>query len=139
MSASPGQGTVLPMNYTIKNLADVDDSAPKYGFAEMGEAHFAREALAAADTGLAYHVLRPNKRQGFGHRHENAEEIAVVVSGGGRVKLDDEIHELRALDAIRVAPNVSRQFEAGPEGMSYVVFGPHHEKDGDMLQDFWTD
>lgn len=127
------------MNYTIKNLADVEDMAAKHGLSEIGEAHFARGALDAADTGLAYHVLRPNKRQGFAHRHENAEEINVVISGGGRVKLDDEIQEIRALDAIRVAPNVTRQFEAGPEGMTYVVFGPHHEQDGDMLQDFWTD
>ena len=127
------------MTYTIKNLADVDDAAAKNGFSEIGEAHFARGALDAEATGLAYHVLRPNKRQGFGHRHDDAEEINVVVAGGGRVKLDDEIHEIHALDAIRVAPNVARQFEAGPEGMSYVVFGPHHEKDGELLHDFWTD
>lgn len=128
------------MNYTIKNLADVEDMAAKHGLSEIGEAHFARGALDAADTGLAYHVLRPNKRQGFGHRHENAEEINVVISGGGRVKLDDDICEIRALDAIRVAPNVTRQFEAGPEGMTYVVFGPHHEQDGELIHEgFWVE
>lgn len=127
------------MTYTIKNLADVDDMAAKNGFSEMGEAHFARGALDAEATGLAYHVLRPNKRQGFGHRHDDAEEINVVVAGGGRVKLDNEIHEIRALDAIRIAPNVTRQFEAGPEGMSYVVFGPHHEKDGEIVPGWWQD
>jgi uncharacterized cupin superfamily protein len=128
------------MSYTIKNLADVDDAAVKHGFSEIGEAHFAGGALDAADTGLAYHVLRPGKRQGFAHRHDDAEEIAVVIVGGGRVKLDDEIHELRALDAIRVAPAVTRQFEAGPEGMSFVVFGPHHERDGELIHEgFWED
>jgi mannose-6-phosphate isomerase-like protein (cupin superfamily) len=128
------------MSYTIKNLADVDDAAAKGGFGEIGEAHFARGALDAEDTGLAYHVLRPNKRQGFAHRHHDAEEVNVVISGGGRVKLDDEVHDIRALDAIRVAPNVTRQFEAGPEGMTYVVFGPHHEQDGELIHEgFWTD
>lgn len=128
------------MSYTIKNLASVDDSAPKFGFAEVGEAHFAGRALEAERTGLVYHVLRPNRRQAFAHRHDEAEEIAVIISGGGRVKVDDEVHELHALDAIRLAPSVTRQFEAGPEGMSYVVFGPHHERDGELIHDgFWTD
>ncbi len=128
------------MSYTIKNLASVDDSAPRFGFAEIGEAHFARGALEAERTGVAYHVLRSNRRQAFAHRHDNAEEIAVVISGGGRVKLGDEVHDLRALDAVRVAPSVTRQFEAGPEGMSYVVFGPHHERDGELIHEgFWDD
>jgi quercetin dioxygenase-like cupin family protein len=128
------------MSYTIKNLASVDDSAPKFGFAEIGEAHFAGRALEAERTGVAYHVLRPNRRQAFAHRHDEAEEIAVVISGGGRVKLGDEVQEIRALDAIRVAPHVTRQFEAGPEGMSYVVIGPHHESDGELIHEgFWDD
>lgn len=128
------------MSYTIKNLADVDDAAAKGGFGEMGEAHFARAALEAERTGVAYHVLRPNRRQAFAHRHEQAEEINVIISGGGRVKLDDEVQELRALDAVRIAPHVTRQFEAGPEGMSYVVIGPHHERDGELIHEgFWED
>lgn len=128
------------MTYTIKNLADVDDMAVKHGFSEIGEAHFARGALDAQDTGIAYHVLRPNKRQGFAHRHDDAEEINVVISGGGRVKLDDEIHEIRALDAVRISPKVTRQFEAGPEGLAYVVIGPHHEQDGELIHEgFWDD
>jgi mannose-6-phosphate isomerase-like protein (cupin superfamily) len=127
------------MSYTIKNLASVDDSAVKFGFSEIGEAHFANKALDADQTGLAYHVLKPNKRQAFGHRHDDAEEINVVVSGGGRVKLDDEIVELEALDAIRIAPRVTRQFEAGPEGMAYIVFGPHHEGDVEMVNGWWKD
>jgi mannose-6-phosphate isomerase-like protein (cupin superfamily) len=128
------------MSYTIKNLAAVDDSAPRFGFAEIGEAHFASRALESDGIGLAYHVLRPNRRQAFAHRHDAAEEIAVVISGEGRVKLDDEVCEIHALDAIRLAPHVTRQFEAGPEGMAYVVFGPHHPSDGELIhKGFWDD
>jgi quercetin dioxygenase-like cupin family protein len=127
------------MSYTIKNLRDSEDSAPKFGLSEVGEAHFPREELGAESTGLAYHVLRPGKRQGFGHRHEAAEEVAVVLSGGGRVRLDDEIREISELDAIRIAPSVRRAFEAGPDGLRLLVFGPRHAGDGEILQDFWTD
>ncbi len=127
------------MSYSKENLQSVTDLAPQYGMSELGEAHFAREALKAEDTGLAYHVLRPGKRQGFAHRHQNAEEISVVLSGSGRVKLDDEIIDLEVMDALRVAPGVTRQFEAGPDGLEYLVFGPHHDKDGEMVNDWWTD
>lgn len=127
------------MSYSKRNLGEVEDSAPKFGYSDSQEARFARGSLEAADTGLAYHVVRPGKRQAFAHSHDKAEEIHVVLSGSGRMKLDDEVIEVGPMDAIRVAPNVTRAFEAGPEGLEYLVFGPHHEKDGELHQDWWTD
>jgi uncharacterized cupin superfamily protein len=127
------------MSYTIKNLRDTTDSAPKFGFAEIGEAHFPREELGAESTGLAYHVLKPGRRQAFGHRHDNAEEVAIVVSGGGRVRLDGDIVEIGELDAIRMAPEITRAFEAGSQGLGLLVVGPHYAGDGELEHDFWTD
>lgn len=127
------------MTYTIKNLSETVDSAPKFGLAEVGEAHFPREELGAESIGFAYHVLKPGKRQAFGHRHDEAEEVAVVLSGGGRVRLDDEIVDLCELDAIRIAPPVTRAFEAGSDGLTLLVFGPRCAGDGELQQDFWTD
>ena len=123
------------MSYTIKNLRDVEDSAPKFGFGERQEAHFAYGALEARDTGFAYHVVKPDQRQGFAHRHDKAEEVYVVISGTGRVNLDGEVVELQRLDAIRVAPEVARAFEAGPEGLELLAFGPRHEGDGELIHD----
>jgi quercetin dioxygenase-like cupin family protein len=127
------------MSYTIKNLTETTDSAPKFGLGELGEAHFPREELGAETTGLSYQVLKPGKRQAFGHCHDKAEEVYVVLSGAGRVRLDDEIVEITTLDAIRVEPSVKRAFEAGPDGLAWMAFGPHHEKDGEMDNEFWTD
>jgi quercetin dioxygenase-like cupin family protein len=63
-----------------------------------------------------------------------------VVSGHGRIKLDDEIREIGPLDAIRVSPPTARAFAAGPEGLELLVFGPHHQGDGEVLKgDFWGD
>jgi len=125
--------------YTIQQITDTEDSAAKFGFGELGEARFATEDLAAEQTGLSHHHLRPGKRQAFGHRHERAEEVYLVLSGAGRVKLDDEIEEIGPLDAIRVAPAVIRAFEAGPEGLELVVFGPRFRSDGEILHGWWTD
>ena len=127
------------MSYTLKNLREVDDSAPRFGFSETQESRFAGGDLEAEDTGLSYHVVRPGRRQAFGHRHENAEEVYVVLSGGGYMKLDEEILKVGPMDAIRVAPQVTRQFEAGEDGLEVLAFGPRHEGDGELLEDFWTD
>lgn len=127
------------MDYSIKNLQQVEDSAVKHGFSEVGEARFAHSDLKAEDTGLSYHVLRPNRRQAFAHRHDNAEEIYVVLSGGGRIKLDDDVVELDTMDAVRISPSVVRALEAGPDGLELLAFGPRHDADGELssIEDFW--
>jgi mannose-6-phosphate isomerase-like protein (cupin superfamily) len=127
------------MSYTIKNLRDVEDSAPKFGFSELQEARFAWRELDAERTGLAFHRVKPGRRQGFAHRHHEAEEIYVILSGQGRMKLDDEVIDVGPLDAIRVAPDVLRAFEASDEGLELLAFGTHHEGDGEIDHDpeFW--
>ncbi|MEA2207672.1 MAG: hypothetical protein QOF54_149 [Solirubrobacteraceae bacterium] len=127
------------MSYTKMNLTETVDSAPQFGLEEIGEAHFAREELDAQTTGFSFHVLRPGKRQPFGHRHDRAEEVYVVVSGGGRMRLDDEVIEISELDAIRVEPSVLRAFEAGDDGLSVLAFGARHDKDGEVVNGFWKD
>ena len=126
------------MDYTIKNLRDVEDMAPRFGFDTVQEARFPWRPLGAQDTGLAYHVIKPGQRGGA-HRHEAAEEIYVVMSGSGRINLDGETADLKPLDAIRVAPQVARAFEAGPDGLELLAFGPHHDGDGEFLEgDPWA-
>lgn len=138
-AAAAPQDDGAPPPYTIQRLTDAKDSAPEFGFGELQEARFATGDLAAQQTGVAHHRLRPGRRQPFAHRHERAEEVYVVLSGSGRVKLDDAITEIGPLHAIRVAPPVVRAFEAGPEGLELIVFGPLHEGDGEVLKGWWTD
>jgi mannose-6-phosphate isomerase-like protein (cupin superfamily) len=128
-------------DYQIKNLREVEDMAVEHGFSETQEARFPRSDLGAESTGFAYHVVRAGKRQAFAHRHDEAEEVNVVISGSGRVKLDDEVVEVGPMDAIRIAPRVTRAFEAGPDGLELLVFGPRHDQDGETMpmRDFWAD
>ena len=125
--------------YTRTNLDDVKDSAPQFGFGEFQEAHFASGDLETQQTGVSFHRVKPGKRQGFAHRHDEAEEVYVVIGGSGRVKLDDDIVDLERLDAVRLAPGVTRQFEGGPEGIEILVFGARHEGDGETVDDWWTE
>jgi quercetin dioxygenase-like cupin family protein len=129
----------MPDPYTHKRLTDVKDSAPEFGLDGIQEARFAKDELDAEQTGVSHHRLKPGKRSPFGHRHEKAEEIYVVLGGDGRIKLDDDVIEVSTLDAIRVAPGVTRAFEAGPGGIEVLVFGPRHDGDGEVIQGWWSD
>ena len=128
------------MSYTKKNLERVEDSAPKFGYQELQEARFAGQDLDAEATGVAFMRVKPGQRQGFAHKHDEAEEVYVVISGSGRIKLDDEIVDVERLDAIRIAPGVTRALEADDEGLEYLAFGPHHKGDGELIHEgFWDD
>jgi mannose-6-phosphate isomerase-like protein (cupin superfamily)/quinol monooxygenase YgiN len=121
----------------IVNLEEVEDSAAKFGFGETGEARFARTDLGATGTGLSLQRLRPGARQSFGHHHHIDEEIYVVLAGSGRIAIDDQIHEIRPLDAIRVAPASKRALEAGPDGLEFLAIGMHHPGDAQIVPGFW--
>ena len=109
--------------YTVKNLReDVEDQAPGSGYAPQLEARFARGALGLEHAGMSYQRLAPGFRMPFGHKHATQEEVYVVVGGGGRVKLDDEVVELRHWDAVRVPKETMRNFEAGADGLELLVF-----------------
>jgi mannose-6-phosphate isomerase-like protein (cupin superfamily) len=125
------------MQFTKKNMRDVEDSAAKYGLSASQEARFPREDLGAEQTGFNYLTIKPEQREAFAHRHRAAEEIYLVLEGSGRVKLDTELIELETQDAVRVSPGVARCFEAGPEGLTVLIFGPRVESDGETVEDFW--
>jgi mannose-6-phosphate isomerase-like protein (cupin superfamily) len=123
--------------YTVKRLTEVEDAAPALGLGELQETRFANGDLRAEHTGVTHHRFVAETRQRFGHRHEQAEEVYVVLAGSGRMKLDDDIIEIGALDAIRVAPTVIRAFEAGRDGLEVLAVGSHHEGDGELLEGWW--
>jgi mannose-6-phosphate isomerase-like protein (cupin superfamily) len=117
----------MPTQFTHKRLTDVKDSAPEFGLGDDQEARFAKDDLDAERTGVSHHRLK------------EAEEVYVVLGGSGRLKLDDEIIEVETLDAIRVAPGVTRAFEAGPGGIEVLAFGARHDGDGEIVQGWWSD
>ena len=127
-----------PDGYTLRNLADVEDLAARFGYGEAGEARFPADEMGARDTGFSLQTLRPGRRQAFGHRHVRAEEVYVVLSGGGRVKVDDEVLELRARDVLRIGPRHTRAFEAGPDGLELLAVGARRPGDGEIVPGWWA-
>jgi len=125
------------MSYAKKNLREVEDSASKHGISDSQEARFPRSDLGLEQTGLNYLIVKPGKREAFAHRHREAEEVYVVLTGSGQVKLDHELVPLTRLDAVRVSPGTTRAFEAGPDGLELLVFGARVEGDGEIVSEFW--
>jgi len=128
--------------YTLKNLKDdVEDAAPSGGLAPGLEAHFAGKALELEESGVSYFRLAPDFRIPFGHTHGSQEEVYVLLSGSARLKLDDEVHELRPFDAVRMASDVTRNLEAGPDGAEVLAYGAPNVGlgDADMQPGWWTD
>ena len=117
--------------YTVVNLKEVEDQAPRFGVSPDLEARMARVALELEHSGVSYQRLAPGFRVPFGHRHKRQEEIYVVLSGSVRVKLDDDVVELKPLDAVRVAKETMRGFEAGPEGVELLAIGAPNTGPGD--------
>ena len=128
----------MSQGFTRVNLSEVEDSAPGLGLGEHQESRFATEAVGSRSIGVTHHRFAAGARQPFAHMHEKPEEVYVVLSGSGRLKLDDEILELRRLDAVRVEPQLLRAFEAGPDGLEVLAFGPHYEGDGELVPGWWS-
>jgi mannose-6-phosphate isomerase-like protein (cupin superfamily) len=125
--------------YTVVNLMDLENSV---GDRAPGvEARFARKHLDSRDLGVTHWRYPPNFRSPTSHRHGEQEEAYVVLSGSGRMRLDDEIIDLRQWDVVRVAPETIRALEAGPDGLETIaVGGPRPEEgDGQRADEPWPD
>ena len=133
------------MAYTRRNLrADLEDLGANFDGAPGLEFRAATKALELERSGLTYQRVPPDYRFPYGHTHETQEEVYVVVGGGGRMAVDDEVIELRRWDAVRVPPGSWRGYEAGPDGLELLVIGaPSLGEDprGDVegSRDWWAD
>jgi quercetin dioxygenase-like cupin family protein len=126
--------------YTIVNLKQVEDMAPKFGMSPGLESRFARVPLELENSGLSYFRIAPDFRMPFGHKHSEQEEVYLVLDGSARAKLGDEVVELGAFDALRIPPGVMHGLEAGPDGAEVVAFGAPNtqNKDVEMTQGWWS-
>ena len=132
----------MSVDYTLANLkSDVEDQAPKFGFSPNLESRFARWALGLEKSGISYFRVAPNFRVPFGHSHGEQEEVYVILSGSARMKLDDDVVELKQFDALRVPGEITRAFEAGPDGAEILAFGAPNTENSDvqMVQGWWND
>jgi mannose-6-phosphate isomerase-like protein (cupin superfamily) len=125
-------------DYTKTNIKELDNSAARFGL-EGFEARFARKAMELEQFGFSYQKFGPSWRQPFGHVHSGQEEVYVVLDGGGRIKIEDEVVDLRKWDAIRIPSGVTRQLESGPDGLEILAIGGNPSGDAEIIQGWWAE
>jgi mannose-6-phosphate isomerase-like protein (cupin superfamily) len=126
--------------YTKTNLRQVENSAPKFGMPSELEARFARTPIGGETLGLSLFRLAPGFRIPFGHKHKSQEEVYVIVSGSGRIKVGDDVVDVAQWDAVRFDKDTMRNVEAGPDGIEYVAFGAGDDpSEVEMAQGWWAD
>jgi quercetin dioxygenase-like cupin family protein len=125
----------MPSNYAITNFDDIEQTG-----SDGLDGRFTRKALGSEQTGVSRWRYAPGF-QSVGHRHEVQEETYAVISGAGRMKIGDEIIDLKQWDVVRVAPSEVRGFEAGPDGLELVSVGGTRPEDGDgsVVEGHWDD
>jgi mannose-6-phosphate isomerase-like protein (cupin superfamily) len=108
--------------FTLSNIKeDLEDIGRKFDGAPDLEFRAATKALELEQSALSYQRVPPGYRFPYGHTHMRQEEVYVVLRGSGRMKVDDEIVELKEWDAVRVPPGTWRGYEAGTEGLEILV------------------
>jgi mannose-6-phosphate isomerase-like protein (cupin superfamily) len=114
-------------DYKLINLLEIEPSSRTPGL----EGRFARKYLDSHDIGVSLFSYQPNVRNQSAHSHKVQEEAYVVASGSGRILLDGKVVELKKWDVLRVAPEVVRSFEAGPDGLELIAVGGPKPAEGD--------
>jgi quercetin dioxygenase-like cupin family protein len=129
-------------DYTHINLKeDVDDQATNFGLSPNLEARMARVPLGMENSGLSYLRIAPGFRIPWGHKHKQQEEVYVLVNGSARVKIEDEVRDMKQWDAVRLHRDTVRGFEAGDDGAEFIAIGAPNTGPGDaeLIQNWWSD
>jgi uncharacterized cupin superfamily protein len=120
-------------DYTRINLHELENMSVKYGHGEDMEVRFATKHLGLTKSGLGLQKVLPGRTIPFKHKHAEQEEVFIIVAGSGMMHLNDEKVELRTWDAVRVAPEVVRTVEAGPDGLEMIIVGAPHTVTNDAI------
>src|SRR6266511_173376 len=129
-------------DYPHINLKEeVDDQAPNFGLSPNLETRMARVPLGMENSGVSYIRIAPGFRIPFAHKHKQQEEVYILVSGNARIKIEDEVRDMKQWDAVRVHRDTVRGFEAGGDGAEFIAIGAPNTGPGDaeVIQDWWSD
>jgi mannose-6-phosphate isomerase-like protein (cupin superfamily) len=128
-------------NYTVRKLEEVPDVLGDY----PGEMRFFTKELGTEQVAFTYRRMPPNTggKGSYGHRHKTQEEIYFVYTGTLQFKLEDEVIDVEAGTAVRVAPEVVRSvWNEGPEDAQLVIvsrWSQDPRDDAALVEGFWPE
>jgi mannose-6-phosphate isomerase-like protein (cupin superfamily) len=129
----------MSSGYSIVPADAVEDAYA--GTDVPGEFRRLTEALGCSQIALTAIRVPPHSdfEQGTGHHHEETEEVYLVTGGTLTMRFDDEVHEVGAGTAVRVAPGTVRSHRnEGDEPVELWAISRKQEGgDATKVDDFW--
>jgi mannose-6-phosphate isomerase-like protein (cupin superfamily) len=128
-------------NWTIKPLDEMQDVLGDY----PGEMRMATYEIGAEQVALTYRSMPPQTggKGSYGHSHKRQEELYLVLSGTLQFKLDDEVVDVPARTAVRIAPEVVRSvWNEGPGDAELVIASVRVDDaraDTVLTENFWPE
>jgi mannose-6-phosphate isomerase-like protein (cupin superfamily) len=127
-------------DYTILRLEDVEDA---FGGRYPGAMRRMTGPLGNEQMAFTHRVMPPGSggKGGYGHRHMTQEEVYFVISGTLEFKIEDEVIDVPAGSAVRIAPEVVRSvWNEGPQDAELIIVSTRladqaHEHE--MVEGFW--
>jgi mannose-6-phosphate isomerase-like protein (cupin superfamily) len=126
-------------NWTVKPLDEMQDVLGDY----PGEMRMATYEVGAEQVALTYRRMpaQTGGKGSYGHAHKTQEELYLVLSGTLQFKLGDEVVDVPARTAVRIAPEVVRSvWNEGPDDAELVIASVRvADARGDtvLTEDFW--
>ena len=127
-------------DYSIVSADEVEDA---YAGSDdvPGEFRQLTDALGAEQVAVTLIRVPPHSdfEQGTGHRHEEQEEIYLLTRGTLTMRFGDDVREVKAGSAVRVAPSTVRSHRnLGDEPVELWAVSRKSEKsDSIKVEDFW--
>jgi mannose-6-phosphate isomerase-like protein (cupin superfamily) len=126
-------------DYSIVKASEVEDAYA--GSNVPGEFRSLTEALGCGQVAVTFIRIPPHSdfEQGTGHRHGEIEEVYLVTRGTLTMRFEDEVQEVEAGSAVRVAPATMRSHRnEGDEPVEMWAISPVNDQDGgEKVDDFW--
>jgi mannose-6-phosphate isomerase-like protein (cupin superfamily) len=126
-------------DYAIVNPDDVDDAYA--GTDVPGEFRRLTHALGCQQLAATLIRVPPHSdfEQGTGHFHDEIEEVYLLTRGTLTMRFGDEVREVSAPAAVRVAPRTPRSHRnEGDEPVEmWAVSRKLDHRDATKLDDFW--
>jgi mannose-6-phosphate isomerase-like protein (cupin superfamily) len=124
------------------SIVSADEAEDAYAGSDVpGEFRSLSEDLACEQLALTLIRVPPHSdfEQGTGHFHEEIEEVYLVTRGTLTMRLGDDIHEIRAGTAVRVAPRTPRSHRnLGEEPVEVWAMSRRIDHgDATKVDDFW--
>lgn len=125
-------------NYKVVKLKDVKDILGDY----PGDMKPLKDPLGTTQVALTYRRMpaKTGAKGSYGHAHHAQEEIIFVISGQVQVKVGDDVVELPAKSAIRIAPKALQgTWNEGPAEAEILIISNRMDPEDkvDYKQDFW--